>query len=203
MKCLQKKRARPLTANITLEVGWNVFYVGYDYHKQNSLGKVASHTMGSILKWQDDNTCISVGRDFDKNIISYLQTPHQQTEKLDLSKNPELISAGGGFGPVSVEYSETWELRPQTGPFWTGLNCEVVLFLGLLNAINAEEEKSYISEFCFETTDVLAVPGGFGHCAYVRAVTWSGWSAWHETQDGGGGLLWWPWHSYSGQDPLE
>ncbi len=73
--------------------------------------------MGSILKWQDDNTCISVGRDFDKNIISYLQTPHQQTEKLDLSKNPELISAGGGFGPVSVEYSETWELRPQTGPF--------------------------------------------------------------------------------------
>lgn len=31
-----------------------------------------------------------------------LQTPYQQTDKLDLNKNPEYISAGGGFGPVSV-----------------------------------------------------------------------------------------------------
>lgn len=29
------------------------------------------------------------------------QTPHQQTNKLDLVKHPEHISAGGGFGPVA------------------------------------------------------------------------------------------------------
>jgi len=33
--------------------------------------------------------------------LSTSQTPHQQTDKLDLAKNPELISAGGGFGPVA------------------------------------------------------------------------------------------------------
>jgi carnitine O-palmitoyltransferase 1 len=33
--------------------------------------------------------------------LSTSQTPHQQTELTDLSKRPELISAGGGFGPVS------------------------------------------------------------------------------------------------------
>lgn len=30
-----------------------------------------------------------------------MQTPHQQTDKLDLVTNPEFISAGGGFGPVA------------------------------------------------------------------------------------------------------
>ena len=34
--------------------------------------------------------------------LSTSQTPHQQTEKLDLAKCPDLISAGGGFGPVSI-----------------------------------------------------------------------------------------------------
>lgn len=33
--------------------------------------------------------------------LSTSQTPHQQTDKLDLNKHPELISAGGGFGPVA------------------------------------------------------------------------------------------------------
>ncbi|KAK2176892.1 hypothetical protein NP493_633g01032 [Ridgeia piscesae] len=33
--------------------------------------------------------------------LSTSQTPHQQTDKLDLSSHPELISAGGGFGPVA------------------------------------------------------------------------------------------------------
>ncbi|KAK2147018.1 hypothetical protein LSH36_573g01026 [Paralvinella palmiformis] len=33
--------------------------------------------------------------------LSTSQTPHQQTDKLDLAKHPELISAGGGFGPVA------------------------------------------------------------------------------------------------------
>ncbi|CAH1800298.1 unnamed protein product [Owenia fusiformis] len=33
--------------------------------------------------------------------LSTSQTPHQQTDQLDLAKNPELISAGGGFGPVA------------------------------------------------------------------------------------------------------
>ncbi|GAB1604912.1 carnitine O-palmitoyltransferase 1, liver isoform-like [Argonauta hians] len=33
--------------------------------------------------------------------LSTSQTPHQQTDKLDLIKNPEYISAGGGFGPVA------------------------------------------------------------------------------------------------------
>ncbi|ELT88002.1 hypothetical protein CAPTEDRAFT_178036 [Capitella teleta] len=33
--------------------------------------------------------------------LSTSQTPHQQTDKLDLTKNPDLISAGGGFGPVA------------------------------------------------------------------------------------------------------
>lgn len=34
--------------------------------------------------------------------LSTSQTPHQQTEKLDLAQFPDLISAGGGFGPVSI-----------------------------------------------------------------------------------------------------
>lgn len=33
--------------------------------------------------------------------LSTSQTPHQQTNKLDLAKHPEHISAGGGFGPVA------------------------------------------------------------------------------------------------------
>jgi len=33
--------------------------------------------------------------------LSTSQTPHQQTDKLDLRKYPQLISAGGGFGPVA------------------------------------------------------------------------------------------------------
>ncbi|XP_061195798.1 carnitine O-palmitoyltransferase 1, liver isoform-like isoform X1 [Saccostrea echinata] len=33
--------------------------------------------------------------------LSTSQTPHQQTNKLDLTKHPEHISAGGGFGPVA------------------------------------------------------------------------------------------------------
>ena len=31
------------------------------------------------------------------------KTPSAQTNKLDLKKNPEFISAGGGFGPVSSQ----------------------------------------------------------------------------------------------------
>ena len=33
-------------------------------------------------------------------MIICLQTPLQQTDKLDLAKYPDYISAGGGFGPV-------------------------------------------------------------------------------------------------------
>ncbi|CAL4066368.1 unnamed protein product [Meganyctiphanes norvegica] len=33
--------------------------------------------------------------------LSTSQTPHGQTDKMDLSKNPNCISAGGGFGPVA------------------------------------------------------------------------------------------------------
>ena len=33
--------------------------------------------------------------------LSTSQTPHGQTNRLDLSKNPDCISAGGGFGPVA------------------------------------------------------------------------------------------------------
>lgn len=33
--------------------------------------------------------------------LSTSQTPHGQTGKMDLSKNPNCISAGGGFGPVA------------------------------------------------------------------------------------------------------
>jgi carnitine O-palmitoyltransferase 1 len=33
--------------------------------------------------------------------LSTSQTPHQQTDKLDLENNPNMISAGGGFGPVA------------------------------------------------------------------------------------------------------
>lgn len=33
--------------------------------------------------------------------LSTSQTPHGQTDKLDPSKNPDFISAGGGFGPVA------------------------------------------------------------------------------------------------------
>ncbi|XP_071534183.1 carnitine O-palmitoyltransferase 1, liver isoform isoform X1 [Panulirus ornatus] len=33
--------------------------------------------------------------------LSTSQTPHGQTNKMDLSKNPKCISAGGGFGPVA------------------------------------------------------------------------------------------------------
>lgn len=33
--------------------------------------------------------------------LSTSQTPHGQTNKMDISKNPHLISAGGGFGPVA------------------------------------------------------------------------------------------------------
>lgn len=33
--------------------------------------------------------------------LSTSQTPHGQTSKLDLAKNPKWISAGGGFGPVA------------------------------------------------------------------------------------------------------
>ncbi|KAK9881409.1 hypothetical protein WA026_016299 [Henosepilachna vigintioctopunctata] len=33
--------------------------------------------------------------------LSTSQTPHGQTGRLDLGKNPECISAGGGFGPVA------------------------------------------------------------------------------------------------------
>ena len=29
------------------------------------------------------------------------QTPHQQTDKLDLERYPDRISGGGGFGPVA------------------------------------------------------------------------------------------------------
>jgi len=37
----------------------------------------------------------------DVNFSVVFQTPHQQTDKLDLHSNPSYISAGGGFGPVS------------------------------------------------------------------------------------------------------
>lgn len=33
--------------------------------------------------------------------LSTSQTPHGQTDKMDLTKNPNCISAGGGFGPVA------------------------------------------------------------------------------------------------------
>uniref|UniRef100_A0A1I8H8H2 carnitine O-palmitoyltransferase n=1 Tax=Macrostomum lignano TaxID=282301 RepID=A0A1I8H8H2_9PLAT len=33
--------------------------------------------------------------------LSTSQTPHGQTSKMDLHKNPDFLSAGGGFGPVS------------------------------------------------------------------------------------------------------
>ncbi|XP_018327193.1 carnitine O-palmitoyltransferase 1, liver isoform isoform X2 [Agrilus planipennis] len=33
--------------------------------------------------------------------LSTSQTPHGQTSRMDLEKNPECISAGGGFGPVA------------------------------------------------------------------------------------------------------
>lgn len=33
--------------------------------------------------------------------LSTSQTPHQQTDKLDLEKHPDRISGGGGFGPVA------------------------------------------------------------------------------------------------------
>ena len=33
--------------------------------------------------------------------LSTSQTPHGQTNKMDLVKNPKCISAGGGFGPVA------------------------------------------------------------------------------------------------------
>lgn len=33
--------------------------------------------------------------------LSTSQTPHGQTNKLDLTKHPDCISAGGGFGPVA------------------------------------------------------------------------------------------------------
>lgn len=33
--------------------------------------------------------------------LSTSQTPHQQTSKADVANHPELISAGGGFGPVA------------------------------------------------------------------------------------------------------
>nr|XP_053638922.1 carnitine O-palmitoyltransferase 1, liver isoform-like isoform X1 [Cherax quadricarinatus] len=33
--------------------------------------------------------------------LSTSQTPHGQTTKMDLTKNPKCISAGGGFGPVA------------------------------------------------------------------------------------------------------
>ncbi|KAF4524880.1 hypothetical protein B566_EDAN011210 [Ephemera danica] len=33
--------------------------------------------------------------------LSTSQTPHGQTSRLDLSKHPKCISAGGGFGPVA------------------------------------------------------------------------------------------------------
>lgn len=35
--------------------------------------------------------------------LSTSQTPHGQTPKMDLKKNPNLVSAGGGFGPVSYD----------------------------------------------------------------------------------------------------
>lgn len=35
------------------------------------------------------------------NLLTFSQTPHGQTPNMDLRKNPHLISAGGGFGPVS------------------------------------------------------------------------------------------------------
>ncbi len=46
--------------------------------------------------------------------LSTSQTPHQQTEKLDLSKHPDLMSAGGGFGPVSTPYKLEFHLISQT-----------------------------------------------------------------------------------------
>lgn len=33
--------------------------------------------------------------------LSTSQTPHGQTNKMDLNKYPKCISAGGGFGPVA------------------------------------------------------------------------------------------------------
>lgn len=33
--------------------------------------------------------------------LSTSQTPHGQTNRMDLTKNPDCISAGGGFGPVA------------------------------------------------------------------------------------------------------
>jgi len=38
-------------------------------------------------------------------VVVVCQTPHQQTDKFDLRKNPNLISGGGGFGPVSRQHS--------------------------------------------------------------------------------------------------
>ncbi|KAL8625867.1 hypothetical protein ACOMHN_012459 [Nucella lapillus] len=34
-------------------------------------------------------------------MVWHCQTPHQQTEKLDLKKHPDRICGGGGFGPVA------------------------------------------------------------------------------------------------------
>lgn len=34
--------------------------------------------------------------------LSTSQTPQQQVELFDFEKNPEYVSCGGGFGPVSI-----------------------------------------------------------------------------------------------------
>ena len=36
-------------------------------------------------------------------VLSTSQTPHQQTSLVDMKSHPELVSSGGGFGPVSAQ----------------------------------------------------------------------------------------------------
>jgi carnitine O-palmitoyltransferase 1, liver isoform len=51
--------------------------------------------------------------------LSTSQTPHGQTPKIDLKKNPGLITPGGGFGPVSSDgYSVSYIISGENNLFF-------------------------------------------------------------------------------------
>ena len=65
--------------------------------------------------------------------IFVLQTPHQQTDKLDLAKNPDMISAGGGFGPVNIfcHFPLTPGLRGYASQNWVSHLCNGLICICL------------------------------------------------------------------------
>ncbi|KAG5684914.1 hypothetical protein PVAND_014123 [Polypedilum vanderplanki] len=78
--------------------------------------------------------------------LSTSQTPHGQTPKMDPKKNPHFISAGGGFGPVSVDgYGVSYIIAGE----------DLIFFhISSLKSCNVTDSERFAQQICKALTDI-------------------------------------------------